>query len=106
MGNKLIEFFGGVWVPDKPVPCQANPDQWSDPVYYLRDSVLQHEAITTCMYECPFRIMCLVSALREEGSAQTRERVGIRGGTLPKDRYNMYKKKKLKGRHASSEIQP
>ncbi len=100
MDLSIIESLGGVWVPKVPVPCQSDPQQWTDAVKYEKLSPKQHQAITYCMFECKVRLDCLIAALREEGSDKVNYRVGIRGGTLPKERYQLYKesikKKRLK----------
>ena len=98
----LLSFLGGVWVPPGPAPCSVNPDQWADELYYDKKSILQSEAIAKCVFECPWMMECLRAALTEEGSKNTGQRFGIRGGTLPSDRYRTYeasiRKKRAKRR--------
>ncbi|MBZ4319393.1 WhiB family transcriptional regulator [Streptomyces huiliensis] len=42
---------------------------------------------------CPAKTVCLVTALAQEGSAQTPDRYGIRGGATPAERYGMYRRR-------------
>lgn len=97
MSDKYLlgPLLNGVWCPSGIPPCSVNPDGWADDGVYTKDPIIKAEAIATCVFACPYRADCLAAALKEEGSKESHRRHGIRGGLLPKDRYRIYKRKKL-----------
>lgn len=101
--------FGDVWVPDRPVPCQQDPELWADPPEQVdeeaelgapkkrgrkpkRHAAEVEWAIEQCDTVCPLSLACLEAAMREEGTRNSSYRFGIRGGTLPSQRETLYRK--------------
>jgi len=81
----LRSAIGGIWIPSKPTPCGENPDVWSSSQRDIGRKA-RTEAKKRCKTECEFVTICLDEALKEEGNAPTRVRIGIRGGLSPRER--------------------
>lgn len=101
-----MKKIGRIWIPDRPVPCQADPHSWTEaaipsqgrptqgstPRMDVEDDTRTERKI--CREACELRLACLESALLEEGSSKAPQRYGIRGGLLPWERETEYKKRR------------
>jgi hypothetical protein len=83
-----------LWVPSEKVPCESDPELWSDAggsgTYAAenRRAITKGErmAMEICTTVCPLMDACLTSAMREEGKRSASSRFGIRGGLMPHQR--------------------
>lgn len=73
--------------------CRPAVSPYPTAVFFTADGqeeAASWKALAVCR-SCPVVASCLAAALREEGSAQARNRFGIRGGTLPGERGSLYR---------------
>lgn len=93
-----------IWIPDAPVPCQADPYKWTDDVHRKTGpskrselTILRERTVTArdiCKTECALRTVCLESAMREEGGVVAKKRFGIRGALLPQERETLHRRRR------------